>query len=105
MPWLYLLIAGLLEVAWAVGLKSTEGFSRLAPSILVIACMVASMGLLGLATRELPVGTAYAVWVGIGIAGTAVVGVLWLGEPATPARLACLALVVAGIIGLKLTSS
>ncbi len=102
MPWIYLAIAGLFEVAWAVGLKYTEGFTRLVPSLLVGAAMIASMGLLGLAVRHLPIGTAYAVWTGIGTLGAAVFGMLVLGEPAGALRLGCIGLIAAGIVGLKL---
>lgn len=101
MSWIVLVIAGLFEVGWAIGLKSTEGFTRLWPSVGTAAAMLASIGLLGLAMRELPVGTAYAVWTGIGAVGTALLGIALLGEPATAGRLACLGLIVAGIIGLK----
>jgi quaternary ammonium compound-resistance protein SugE len=101
MAWLLLAIAGLLEVGWAVGLKYTEGFSRLWPSVLTVAAMVASLGLLGLALKTLPVGTAYAVWTGIGAVGTAAFGMLVLGEPATAARIGGVALIAAGIAVLK----
>ena len=104
MPWLILCVAGLLEVGWAIGLKYTEGFSRFWPTVGTIAAMVASVGLLGLAMRTLPVGTAYAVWTGIGAVGTVVLGIVLFGEPATLARLACVGLIVAGIVGLKLTA-
>ena len=104
MPWLILLVAGLCEVCWAIGLKYTEGFTRLWPSVGTVAAMVASVGLLGLAMRTLPVGTAYAVWTGIGAVGTVLFGILLFGEPATVARLACVGLIVAGILGLKLTA-
>ncbi len=104
MTWLVLLVAGLLEVAWAIGLKYTEGFSRFWPTVGTVAAMVASVGLLGLAMRTLPVGTAYAVWTGIGAVGTVVLGIVLFGEPATMARLACAGLIVAGIVGLKLTA-
>lgn len=100
--WLMLVLAGVLEIGWAVGLKYTAGFTRVVPSVLTVAAMVASMFLLGMAVRTLPIGTAYAVWTGIGTAGTAVVGMLLLGEPATAARLLCIALIVLGILGLKL---
>jgi quaternary ammonium compound-resistance protein SugE len=103
MPWLLLVIAGLLEVVWAIGLKYTEGFTRLWPSVGTGAAMVASVLLLGLAMRTLPVGTAYAVWTGIGAVGTVILGIALFGEPATLARLACVGLIVAGIAGLKLT--
>lgn len=101
MSWIVLVVAGLFEVGWAIGLKYTEGFTRLWPSVGTAAAMLASIGLLGLAMKELPVGTAYAVWTGIGAVGTALLGIALLGEPATAGRLACLGLIVAGIIGLK----
>ena len=103
MAWLVLAIAGLFEVAWAIGLKYTDGFSKLWPSVATAAAMVASVVLLGWAMRSLPVGTAYAVWTGIGAVGTVVLGIVLFGEPATMGRLACVALIVAGIIGLKVT--
>ena len=103
MAWLVLAIAGLFEVAWAIGLKYTDGFSKLWPSVATAAAMVASVVLLGWAMRSLPVGTAYAVWTGIGAVGTVVLGIVLFGEPATPGRLVCVALIVAGIIGLKVT--
>jgi quaternary ammonium compound-resistance protein SugE len=101
MAWLYLFLAGLFEVAWAIGLKYTEGFSRLLPSLLTVAAMGLSLALLGLALKTLPVGTAYAVWTGIGAVGTAALGIYLFSEPATVARLACISLIVAGIVGLK----
>jgi quaternary ammonium compound-resistance protein SugE len=101
MAWVLLLVAGLFEVAWAIGLKYTQGFTRLVPTLLTLASMVASVGLLGLALKDLPVGTAYAVWTGVGAVGTAILGVVLLGEPATLARMGCIGLIVAGIIGLK----
>ena len=104
MAWLYLFVAGLMEVAWAVGLKYTEGFTRLWPSVLTGAALVLSMALLAAALRTLPLGTAYAVWTGIGVVGTAALGVALFGESASPARLVCIALIVAGLVGLKLTS-
>lgn len=104
LAWLWLLLAGLLEIAWAIGLKTTQGFSRLVPTLWTLAGMIASFWFLARAVRDLPVGTAYAVWTGIGALGTAALGMLLLGEPATPPRLVALALVVAGIVGLKLTS-
>ena len=104
MAWLLLVVAGLLEVGWAIGLKYTEGFTRPLPTALTVAAMVASMGLLGLALRDLPVGTAYAVWVGVGALGTALLGIVLFGEPATGARLFFLGLLVIAIAGLKLTS-
>lgn len=104
MPWTLLLIAGLLEVCWAIGLKYTEGFTRLVPSVLTIAAMVASVVLLAMAMKSLPVGTSYAVWVGIGAVGTAILGMALFGEPVNAARVVSLGLVVAGIVGLKLSS-
>ena len=103
MAWGVLLIAGLLEVGWAIGLKYTEGFTRLWPSVGTALSMVLSVVLLGWAMRSLPVGTAYAVWTGIGAVGTVVLGIVLFGEPATVARLACVGLILAGIVGLKLT--
>ncbi|QJE02696.1 quaternary ammonium compound efflux SMR transporter SugE [Massilia forsythiae] len=102
MNWIYLIIAGLLEVAWAVGLKHTAGFTRLWPSVFTLATMAGSVGMLGLALRALPLGTAYAVWTGIGTVGTALFGMLVLGEPGGAARLLSIGLIVAGIAGLKL---
>ena len=104
MAWITLIIAGLLEVCWAIGLKYTEGFTRLWPSVGTVAAMTASVVLLGWAMRTLPVGTAYAVWTGIGAVGTVLLGIVLFGEPATVARLACVGLVVAGILGLKLVT-
>lgn len=104
MAWTYLFIAGLLEIGWAVGLKYTEGFTRLVPSVLTLASMIASILMLGLALKNLPIGTAYAVWTGIGAVGTAVLGIYLFAEPATIARLASIGLIVAGIVGLKLVS-
>ena len=104
MAWLLLLIAGLLEVGWAVGLKYTEGFTRLVPSVLTLLCMAASVGMLGLALKTLPMGTAYAVWTGIGAVGTAILGIVLFGDPAGVARIACIGLIVAGIVGLKLAT-
>jgi len=104
MAWIVLVLAGLFEIAWAIGLKYTEGFTRLWPSLWTIAAMIVSLGLLGLAMKSLPVGTSYAVWVGVGAVGTAILGIVLLGEPATAGRIASLALIVAGIVGLKLSS-
>jgi quaternary ammonium compound-resistance protein SugE len=104
MAWLILFVAGLLEVGWAVGLKYTEGFTRPLPTFVTAAAMVASLGLLGLALRSLPLGTAYAVWTGIGATGTALLGVLLFQESADPLRLLCIGLIVAGIVGLKLVT-
>lgn len=103
MAWLLLVIAGLCEVAWAIGLKYTEGFTRFVPSAATVAAMVVSVVLLGLAMRTLPVGTANAVWTGIGAVGTVALGIVLFGEPATVARLVCVGLIVAGIVGLKVT--
>ena len=105
MAWLYLLVAGLFEVAWAVGLKYTEGFTRLWPSVWTGVALVLSMVLLAAAVRTLPLGTAYAVWTGIGAVGTAALGVVLFGESVSPARVICVALIVAGLVGLKLTST
>ena len=104
MAWAILFVAGLLEVGWAVGLKYTEGFTRPWPTVLTGLALVGSMGLLGLALRTLPLGTAYAVWTGIGTVGTAIVGMVVLREPATAARLVCIALIVSGIVGLKVVT-
>jgi quaternary ammonium compound-resistance protein SugE len=101
MAWVYLVIAGLLEIVWAIGLKYTDGFTRLLPSAITVAAMIASVVLLGLALRELPVGTGYAVWTGIGTVGAAILGMILFQEPATAIRLGCIALIVAGIMGLK----
>jgi quaternary ammonium compound-resistance protein SugE len=104
MAWVYLVLAGLLEVGWAIGLKYTAGFTRLVPTVLTAISMVASVLLLGLALKTLPVGTGYAVWTGIGTVGTALLGVYLLGEPATALRLGCIGLIVVGILGLKFAS-
>ncbi|WP_334180650.1 quaternary ammonium compound efflux SMR transporter SugE [Pseudoxanthomonas sp.] len=104
MAWVYLVLAGLLEVMWAVGLKYSEGFSRLGPSVVTGVAMAGSFWLLAAALRHIPLGTGYAIWVGIGAVGTAFVGMWLFKEPATAARLACIGLIVAGIIGLKLAS-
>ena len=104
MAWFILVIAGLLEIGWAIGLKYTDGFTRLVPSVLTLAAMILSVVLLGLALKTLPVGTAYAVWTGIGAVGTAVLGIVLMGDPATAARLGSIGLIVAGIIGLKLVT-
>jgi quaternary ammonium compound-resistance protein SugE len=104
MAWLLLLVAGVFEVAWAIGLKYTEGFSRLWPSVLTIAAMGVSVVLLALALKSIPVGTGYAVWTGIGAVGTAVLGIVLFGESASAARIGCIGLIVAGIVGLKIVS-
>jgi quaternary ammonium compound-resistance protein SugE len=101
-PWLTLTIAGVLEIGWAVGLKYADGFTKPVPSALTIVAMVVSMWLLAQAARQLPIGTAYAVWTGIGAVGTALLGMVLFGEPRTVARLTCVVLIVAGIVGLKL---
>ncbi len=103
MAWVLLVIAGLFEIVWAIGLKYTDGFTRVWPSIGTGAAMVISVVLLGLAMRSLPVGTAYAVWTGIGAVGTVLLGILLFNEPATTGRIACIVLIVSGILGLKLT--
>lgn len=102
--WLMLAAAGALEIVWAVGLKYTDGFTKTGPSTIVIAAMVASMWLLAQAARDLPIGTAYAVWTGIGAVGAALLGMMLFGESASAMRLACIALIIAGIIGLKLAT-
>ena len=102
MAWFLLFLAGLLEIGWAVGLKYSQGFTRPLPTVLTIASMIASLGLLGLSLRALPLGTAYAIWTGIGTLGTALLGILLFGEAATLARLVPIGLIAAGIIGLKL---
>jgi quaternary ammonium compound-resistance protein SugE len=104
MSWTYLLIAGVLEIVWAIGLKYTEGFTRLMPSAITIVAMVASVWFLALALKTIPVGTGYAVWTGIGAVGTAILGIILFAEPATAARLGCIGLIIAGILGLKLVS-
>ena len=104
MAWVLLFIAGLFEIGWAIGLKYTYGFSRLWPSIGTVAAMTISFGLLSWAMRTLPVGTAYAVWTGIGAVGTVLLGIVLFGESMTPSRLVCVALIVTGILGLKLSS-
>lgn len=104
MAWIYLFVAGLLEIGWAIGLKYTEGFTKLVPTILTATSMVASVILLGIAVRTLPLGTAYAIWTGIGTVGTVILGIVLFAEPATAMRLACIALIIAGIAGLKLTA-
>lgn len=105
MAWVYLFVAGLLEIGWAVGLKYTEGFSRFWPSVGTVAAMVGSFVLLAQALKTIPVGTGYAVWTGIGAAGTAAIGMLWLGEPRSLLRVMCLGVIVAGVLGLKLAAA
>jgi quaternary ammonium compound-resistance protein SugE len=104
MTWIILILAGLLEVAWAVGLKYTDGFSKLVPTLLTLSAMAGSVGLLGLALRTLPLGTAYAIWTGIGTVGTVIFGIVVLHEPASVVRLGCIAMIVGGILGLKLST-
>jgi quaternary ammonium compound-resistance protein SugE len=104
MDWVILVLAGLFEVGWAIGLKYTEGFTRLRPTIWTISAMIISLWLLGIAMKSLPVGTAYSVWVGVGAVGTVILGIVLLGEPANAARLISVALIIAGIIGLKLAT-
>jgi quaternary ammonium compound-resistance protein SugE len=104
MAWVYLFIAGLLEVGWAIGLKYTNGFSRLLPSVGTVACMIVSFVFLSLALKSIPVGTGYAVWTGIGAAGTAMLGMALFGESKDAARLVCIGLIVAGVVGLKFVS-
>jgi quaternary ammonium compound-resistance protein SugE len=104
MAWVYLVIAGFFEMGWAIGLKYTEGFTRPIPTALTVAAMIISVVLLGIALRDLPVGTGYAVWTGIGTVGTAFLGMYLFGDPATAARIACIGLIIAGIAGLKVLS-
>ena len=104
MAWVLLVVAGLLEVGWAIGLKYTEGFTKPWPSVLTLAAMGTSVVLLGIAMKSLPVGTSYAIWVGVGAVGTAILGIVLLGEPANAGRLVSLGLIVAGIVGLKLAT-
>lgn len=104
MAWFVLVLAGLFEIGWAVGLKYTEGFTRLWPSVLTAVALIASMGLLGVSLRTLPLGTAYAVWTGIGTLGTGILGVMLFKEPATAARLVCMSLIIVGIVGLKVVT-
>lgn len=104
MAWAILIMAGLFEVGWAVGLKYTEGFTRLWPTLGTVLAMIVSLGLLGVALRTLPLGTAYAVWTGVGTVGTALLGMALFQDPADPLRLACIGLIVAGIVGLKLAT-
>jgi quaternary ammonium compound-resistance protein SugE len=104
MAWVMLVLAGLFETGWAIGLKYTEGFTRLWPTVWTIVAMIVSLWLLGIAMKDLPVGTAYSVWVGVGAVGTVILGIVLLGEPANPARMISVALIVAGIVGLKLAA-
>lgn len=104
MAWIYLLIASCFEIVWAIGLKYSQGFTRLLPSALTVVAMIATYIFLGLAVKTIPIGTGYAIWTGIGAAGTAILGILLFGEPAAPARLLSIGLIVLGIIGLKISS-
>lgn len=105
MAWIYLILAGLLEVGWAVGLKYTDGFTKLLPSIVTIAAMIGSFALLSQAFRVLPIGTAYAIWTGIGAVGTALLGMVLFGKPHDVARILCILLIIMGILGLKFTTA
>lgn len=104
MAWIILVVAGLFEVGWAVGLKYTDGFTRLWPTVWTVLAMLVSLGLLGMAMKSLPVGTAYSVWVGVGAVGAVILGIVLLGEPVSAARVISVVLIIAGIIGLKLAS-
>ena len=104
MPWLLLFLAGIFEIAWAIGLKYSQGFTRLWPSLGTVLAMAVSLGLLAMAMRSLPLGTAYAVWVGVGAVGTVILGVVLFGEPINAVRAACVGLIVLGLAGLKLTA-
>jgi quaternary ammonium compound-resistance protein SugE len=104
MPWIYLALAGLFEIGWAIGLKYSDGFTRLWPSVATAVAMIISVLLLALATRSLPIGTAYAIWTGIGAVGAVILGIVLFGDSAAPLRLLCVSLIVAGIVGLKLTA-
>ena len=105
MNWFYLIVAGILEIGWAIGLKYTEGWSKLYPSLITVALMIASFQFLSMALKTLPIGTAYAIWTGIGAVGTAIVGMFLFDEPRDLSRILCILLIVAGIVGLKLTSA
>lgn len=104
MAWVILAVAGIFEICWAISLKSSEGFTRLWPTVITAIAMVLSVGLLGLAVRSIPIGTAYAIWTGIGTAGAVILGVVLLGEPLSPMRVVCLVLIALGIVGLKFTT-
>lgn len=104
MAWITLFVAGLFEVGWAIGLKYTEGFTKLWPTVLTVLSMIISLWLLGMALKTLPVGTAYAIWTGVGTVGTAILGMILFGESTAALRLACIGLIVAGILGLKLVT-
>jgi quaternary ammonium compound-resistance protein SugE len=104
MPWIILVLAGLFEVGWAIGLKYTDGFTKPWPTVGTVAAMAISLGLLGIAMKSLPVGTAYAIWVGVGAVGTVILGIVLFNEPTNPLRLVSVGLIVAGLVGLKLAS-
>ena len=104
MSWIFLVLAGLFEVGWAIGLKYTEGFTRLWPTVGTVAAMAVSLGLLGIAMKSLPVGTAYAIWVGVGAVGTVILGIVLFDEPVNALRIGSVALIVAGLVGLKLAT-
>jgi len=104
MPWILLVLAGLFEVGWAIGLKYTDGFTRLWPTVGTVAAMAISLGLLGIAMKSLPVGTAYAIWVGVGAVGTVILGIVLFQEPTNALRLISVGLIIAGLVGLKLAS-
>jgi quaternary ammonium compound-resistance protein SugE len=104
MPWIILVLAGLFEVGWAIGLKYTEGFTRLWPTVGTVAAMAISLGLLGIAMKSLPVGTAYAIWVGVGAVGTVILGIVLFNEPVNALRMISVGLIIAGLVGLKLAS-
>ena len=105
MNWIYLIIAGILEIGWAIGLKYTEGWSKLYPSLITVVLMIASFQFLSMALKTLPIGTAYAIWTGIGAVGTAILGMIIFNEPRDVSRILCILLIVAGIAGLKLTAA
>jgi len=105
MPWIFLIIAGLFEVVWAIGLKFTMGFTRLGPSVITVSAMIASFLFLAQALKTIPVGTGYAVWTGIGAVGVAIIGMIWLGESREVLRILCIVLIVAGLLGLKLVTT
>lgn len=104
MPWIILVLAGLFEIVWAIGLKYTQGFTRLWPSVGTVAAMAVSLGLLGIAMKSLPVGTAYAIWVGVGAVGTVILGIVLFDEPVNALRIGSVALIIAGLAGLKLAT-
>ena len=104
MPWVILVLAGLFEIGWAIGLKYSQGFTRLWPSVGTVAAMIVSLGLLGIAMRSLPVGTAYAIWVGVGAVGTVILGIVLFDEPLNALRIGSVALIIAGLVGLKLAT-